>query len=111
MDWSDTWYWLVLGILGQASFASRFLVQWIASERARDSVVPVAFWWISLVGSLVMAVYTWHRQEPVLFAGFVFNGVVYLRNLALIRRKQPPARGVAEARPAPHLAEAREEPA
>ena len=52
MDWTDDWHWLALGLLGNAVFFSRFLVQWVASERAKRSIVPTAFWWLSIVGSL-----------------------------------------------------------
>ena len=57
MDWSDTTFWILLGLAGQAAFFSRFLVQWIASERVGRSVVPVAFWYLSLVGSATLFVY------------------------------------------------------
>ena len=53
LDWSDDSYWLAFGLLGNLAFGSRFLVQWIASERAGESVVPVVFWHLSIVGSLI----------------------------------------------------------
>jgi lipid-A-disaccharide synthase-like uncharacterized protein len=86
MEWSDAPHWIAIGLAGQAAFFSRFLVQWIASERAGASVVPRAFWHLSLVGSLVLLVYSIHRREPILALGYVPNAVVYLRNLALLRR-------------------------
>jgi lipid-A-disaccharide synthase-like uncharacterized protein len=86
MEWSDAPHWIAIGLAGQAAFFSRFLVQWIASERAGESVVPRSFWHLSLVGSLVLLVYSIHRREPILALGYVPNAVVYLRNLALLRR-------------------------
>ena len=80
-------YWEIFGGLGQAMFASRFLVQWIISERRRQSVIPVAFWYLSLVGSLILLVYGIHREEAIFALGFLFNAFVYVRNLILIRRQ------------------------
>ena len=71
-------------MLGQALFTARFLVQWIASERKRDSVVPVAFWWLSLLGGLTLLSYAIHRQDPVIIVGQGMGLVVYVRNLMLV---------------------------
>lgn len=87
MDWNDAPLWLAFGLIGQAAFFSRFLVQWLASERAGESYVPLSFWYLSMVGSLVLLVYAIHRQEPVFALGYLPNSVVYLRNLVLVRRK------------------------
>jgi lipid-A-disaccharide synthase-like uncharacterized protein len=87
MDWSDSTAWLAFGLTGQAAFFSRFLVQWLASERAGRSVVPVAFWYLSLVGAGILFVYAFHRREPVFLLGQSVGGFVYIRNLALIRRE------------------------
>jgi len=86
MEWSDTPLWIGIGLAGQGAFFSRFLVQWIASERRGASVVPTSFWYLSLVGSLVLLVYSIHRKEPIIALGYLPNAVVYLRNLALLRR-------------------------
>jgi lipid-A-disaccharide synthase-like uncharacterized protein len=86
MDWSDSWIWLAIGLTGNALFFSRFLVQWIASERARRSYVPVAFWWLSIAGSLVLLAYALHRRDPVFVLAFLPNSVVYVRNLMLLQR-------------------------
>jgi lipid-A-disaccharide synthase-like uncharacterized protein len=86
MDWTDSTGWLLFGLLGNLVFSSRFLVQWIASERAGASVVPTVFWHLSLVGSLVLLAYALHRRDPVFVLAYLPNGFVYLRNLALIRR-------------------------
>jgi lipid-A-disaccharide synthase-like uncharacterized protein len=89
MEWSHDPLWIAIGLAGQATFFSRFLVQWVASERAGRSVVPVSFWHLSLVGSLVLLVYCIHRQEPILALGYLPNTFVYLRNLSLLRRAAP----------------------
>jgi lipid-A-disaccharide synthase-like uncharacterized protein len=85
MDWSDPLPWLAFGLLGQTAFFSRFLVQWIASERAGRSYVPRAFWYLSLAGSLILLIYAAHRAEPVFFLGYLPNSAVYIRNLMLIK--------------------------
>ncbi|HEX6850569.1 MAG TPA: lipid-A-disaccharide synthase N-terminal domain-containing protein [Candidatus Polarisedimenticolaceae bacterium] len=81
--------WLALGFLGQAMFSGRFLVQWIASERKRRSVVPTAFWWLSLAGGGALLAYAIHRGDPVFIVGQAAGLVVYVRNLVLIRRGRP----------------------
>ena len=80
--------WIAIGFLGQALFSSRFLVQWIASERRRESVIPVAFWWLSVVGGLTLLSYAVWRQDPVFIIGQASGLVVYARNLALIARNR-----------------------
>lgn len=87
--------WLAVGFLGQAMFSARFIVQWIASERKRKSVVPRAFWWLSLAGGIVLLSYAVHRGDPVFILGQGAGIVVYLRNLVLIRRatRAEPAAG------------------
>lgn len=76
--------WLLVGFLGQAAFSARFLLQWIASERARRSIVPRAFWYCSLVGSAILLAYAIHRSDPVFIAGQAGGMAIYLRNLHLI---------------------------
>ena len=78
--------WLGLGLLGQACFSARFLVQWIASERRRQSVVPVHFWYFSVGGGLMLLAYAIYRQDPVFILGQGAGLVVYARNLYFIRR-------------------------
>jgi len=78
--------WIAIGFLGQALFSARFLVQWIASERKRASVVPLAFWWLSLAGGVTLFAYALWREDPVFIAGQGFGLLVYARNLALIRK-------------------------
>jgi len=78
--------WLTIGLLGQACFSARFLVQWIASERRRRSVVPLAFWYFSIGGGLTLLAYAIYRRDPVFVLGQGAGLLVYARNLWLIRR-------------------------
>ena len=81
-------WWLLLGFAAQAVFASRFVIQWIVSEKRRESVIPVSFWYLSLVGSLGLLIYALQRADPVFILAYLFNGFIYVRNLMLIRRKK-----------------------
>jgi lipid-A-disaccharide synthase-like uncharacterized protein len=83
LDW-----WVLLGFAAQAFFTMRFVVQWIASERAGKSVVPLAFWWFSIGGGLLLLVYALYRRDPVFIAGQAFGVFVYLRNLYFVLREQ-----------------------
>lgn len=84
-----TWdAWVALGLVAQAVFFMRFLVQWLASERARQSVIPVAFWYLSLVGSLLLLAYSIHVRDPVFILGQSTGSVIYIRNIVLIRRRR-----------------------
>jgi len=83
---ADDGWWLLLGFCGQAVFMGRFVIQWLASERDRRSVIPVSFWYLSIVGALVLLVYAVHRRDPVFVAGQGLCVAIYLRNLQLIRR-------------------------
>jgi len=80
--------WLIIGYLGQAMFFSRFLVQWIASERAGKSVVPISFWFLSLLGGLTLLAYSIWRKDPVFILGQSCGALIYMRNLMLIRREK-----------------------
>ena len=82
--------WLGFGLLGQAFFSARFLVQWIASERRRQSVVPVQFWYFSVGGGLMLLAYAIYRQDPVFILGQGAGLLVYARNLYFIRRAPVP---------------------
>lgn len=77
--------WLALGFLGQAMFSARFVVQWVASERRKTSVIPVAFWWLSIAGGVGLLSYALHRGDPVFIVGQAAGLVVYGRNLVLLR--------------------------
>lgn len=78
--------WKVLGFSAQGLFFSRFLVQWIASERAGYSYVPVVFWYLSLAGGALLFLYAVHIKDPVFILGQSCGVVIYLRNLMLLRR-------------------------
>lgn len=78
--------WLAVGFAGQAMFTCRFVVQWIASERRRASVIPVMFWWFSLAGGTLLLAYAIARRDPVFVLGQATGMVVYCRNLILIHR-------------------------
>jgi lipid-A-disaccharide synthase-like uncharacterized protein len=82
--------WLGIGLLGQALFSARFLVQWIASERRRRSVVPLAFWYFSVGGGLTLLAYAIYRRDPVFILGQTAGLLVYARNLWLIYRAPMP---------------------
>ena len=79
----DVGLWPVLGWTANVCYFSRFLLQWIASERASRSVAPRAFWWLSLLGVVCFTLYSDHKGEPVLVAGGIVNGLIYARNLML----------------------------
>lgn len=79
--------WLALGLVGQAAFASRFLAQWIASERAGRSVVPSYFWVLSIVGAALLLVYALHLRDPVFVLGQSAGMIIYARNITLLRRE------------------------
>lgn len=85
---STPWYWWVIGFGGQLVFASRFWVQWIASERAKRSVMPMSFWWLSIIGGLLSLCYAVYRLDPVFIMGQLTGTFIYARNLALIRRSR-----------------------
>ena len=76
--------WIMVGFVGQALFSTRFLIQWIMSERARQSVMPVAFWYFSLGGGIVLLAYAIYRRDPVFMLGQSMGLIVYVRNLWLI---------------------------
>ena len=84
-------FWLAFGIVAQLLFTARFIVQWIASERAGRSVMPMAFWIFSVFGGMMTLVYGLVRREPVIILGQILAVFIYLRNLMLIFR--PNARG------------------
>jgi lipid-A-disaccharide synthase-like uncharacterized protein len=81
LDW-----WVLLGFVAQAFFTARFAVQWIASERAGKSVIPLTFWLLSISGGVLLLAYALYRRDPVFIAGQAFGVFVYLRNLQFVLR-------------------------
>jgi lipid-A-disaccharide synthase-like uncharacterized protein len=81
-------WWVILGFAAQLMFTGRFLVQWIASEKEGRSVIPIAFWFFSIAGGLLLLAYALYRRDPVFIAGQAFGVFVYLRNLYLIMRER-----------------------
>jgi lipid-A-disaccharide synthase-like uncharacterized protein len=88
---SNLVFWLTVGFLGQALFTARFLVQWLASEKKRQSVVPVAFWWLSLLGGTAILSYAVFRRDPVIITGQGMGLFVYVRNLMLLSKARQQA--------------------
>lgn len=82
-DWTEFW-WVVIGLVAQLAFSARFIVQWFASEKAGRSVMPVAFWWLSLTGGLTLLSYAIYRKDPVFILGQSTGVLIYLRNLWFI---------------------------
>jgi lipid-A-disaccharide synthase-like uncharacterized protein len=84
IEWSA---WKVVGWLGNAIFASRFFVQWYATEKRKQVVVPAAFWWLSLAGSLLLLSYAvFHDRDSVFIFAYAFTWIPYIRNLIIQRR-------------------------
>lgn len=80
--------WVIVGLVGQTFFFMRFFVQWIASEKRGESIIPHAFWYFSIGGSLILLAYSIHREDPVFILGQSVGTVIYVRNLVLIARKK-----------------------
>ena len=81
-------FWLVLGFVGQAMFTMRFVVQWIASEKKKESVIPVSFWYLSLAGGLIVLFYAIHRMDAVFILAYLPGNFIYLRNLYFIHKRK-----------------------
>ena len=79
---------LFIGFLGQGIFASRFIVQWIYSEKKGESTIPIIFWYLSIFGGLGLLIYAISRKDPVIITGQLFGILIYLRNLILIYKKK-----------------------
>jgi lipid-A-disaccharide synthase-like uncharacterized protein len=77
-------FWLAFGLVAQLAFAARFLVQWIMSERAGKSVVPMAFWVFSVAGGTMTLIYGLVKREPIIIFGQLLSNVIYVRNIMLI---------------------------
>jgi lipid-A-disaccharide synthase-like uncharacterized protein len=81
-------FWLAFGLIAQLLFTARFLVQWISSERAGQSVVPMAFWFFSMGGGLMTLVYGVAKREPVIILGQGLATIIYIRNIMLILKSR-----------------------
>ena len=79
---------LTIGFLGQGLFASRFIIQWIYSEKKGESTIPIIFWYISIFGGKGLLTYAIFRKDPVIITGQIFGIFIYIRNLTLIYRKK-----------------------
>ncbi len=101
LDVTQPWelWWLGLGLVAQAAFFGRWVIQWVASERRRESVMPVLFWWCSLIGATMLLIYFVGRREPIGVLGQTVGWIVYSRNLYFIKvekkagRVRPASRG------------------
>lgn len=91
LDW---WAWV--GLLAQALFTGRFLVQWLASEKAGRSVIPFSFWVLSIGGGLMLLVYALYRKDPVFILGQSLGVVIYIRNIVLVMRERRALKAVNE---------------
>ena len=80
--------WIIIGFLGQLLFFMRFFIQWLASERKKESTIPLAFWYCSIAGGLILLLYAVYRKDPVFITGQSLGILIYARNLYLIHHKQ-----------------------
>ncbi len=83
--------WIIIGFVGQGLFTMRFVVQWISSEKNKKSVIPLAFWYFSLAGGIVLFSYALYRKDPVFILGQSFGVFVYTRNLYFIYKEKKTA--------------------
>ena len=99
--WADSKYWTLFGLVGNIMFTSRFVVQWYASEKLKQSIIPKNFWHLSLLGGLINLVYTIHVWKLPIILGSLLPPVIAARNLMLIARHQPPSGPPADEAPVP----------
>jgi len=83
--------WLAIGLLGQSLFFMRFFVQWLASEKAKQSIIPTAFWYFSMAGGITLLAYAIFRKDPVFIIGQSTGLLIYSRNLYFVHTKKPEA--------------------
>jgi lipid-A-disaccharide synthase-like uncharacterized protein len=81
-------WWVIVGLVGQLFFGVRYIIQWVASEREGRSVIPISFWSFSLIGSVVLLAYAIHIADPVFFIANLLTGLIFSRNLMLIRKEK-----------------------
>ena len=80
--------WVTVGFLGQALFSARFIIQWFVSEKAKESIVPIAFWYFSILGGMTLLTYAIWRRDPVIICGQAGGLMIYARNLWFIHSKR-----------------------
>jgi lipid-A-disaccharide synthase-like uncharacterized protein len=83
VEWSA---WKLIGWLANIVFSSRFIVQWYATEKKKQVVVPQAFWWLSLIGALMFLCYSIHLRDSVLIFAYAFSWIPYIRNVIIHRK-------------------------
>lgn len=88
--------WLIVGFLGQALFSGRFLLQWLASERQKKSVIPVMFWYFSILGGSTLLIYATHKQDPVFIVGQASGLLIYARNLYFVLKHERQAQSTGQ---------------
>lgn len=89
MPFADNyWLWKTIGFAGMAAFFTRFIVQWLYSEKKGESKVPTIFWWQSLIGAVLMLAYSLRQQDSVYILGYILTVIPYSRNLMLVYRKK-----------------------
>ena len=86
----STWMngWVLFGFFGQFVFAMRFIIQWIVSEKKKESIVPLSFWYLSICGGVILLIYAVYKKDPVFMIGQASGLIVYTRNLMLITKKK-----------------------
>ncbi len=82
------WLWKTIGFAGMAAFFTRFFVQWLYSEKHKESKIPTIFWWQSLIGAVLMLAYSLRQQDSVYIMGYILTVIPYTRNLILVYRKK-----------------------
>lgn len=92
--YSDDFWWVMVGFAGQALFMMRFVVQWIASEKANKSVIPDLFWFFSIGGGAVLLIYALYKRDPVFIFGQGLGLIIYFRNLYFVLRDRRKARAI-----------------
>ena len=79
--------WMIIGFVGQGFFSARFIVQWIMSEIKKQSIIPIGFWYFSLLGGVTLFAYALYKEDPVFIVGQGTGLLIYSRNLYLIRKR------------------------
>ncbi|MCD4823730.1 MAG: lipid-A-disaccharide synthase N-terminal domain-containing protein [Phycisphaerae bacterium] len=87
-------WWDVVGFVGQVVFFGRFVIQWLASEKKKRTVIPVAFWYISLVGAFITLLYSIHLGKLVFILAFSLSSIIYIRNLVIYYRRRTSRKGL-----------------